>query len=453
MDTHRVVIVGGGFAGLTAARDLGRTGFDVTLLDRRNFHLFQPLLYQVATGSLAVDDIATPQRVVLRAYPNVCTLMGTATDIDPQRRLVHHEHGTLAYDTLIVATGVKHHYFGQDQWRAFAPGLKTIEHALEMRYRVFRAFEQAEAETDPLRRAACMTFVIVGGGPTGVELAGAVGELAHHTMRKDFRRIDPSQCTLLLLQSAPRVLPALSEKLAARARRDLEALGVTVITGARVLDVVEGRVSYRLDGQMHDLAAETILWAAGVVATGFGQILQRRTGVSTASDGKVMVTPDLTVPGYPDIFVAGDLARCVDARGCEVPGLAPAAIQQGAFIARLLKARVSGKKFKPFVYQDKGSMAVIGSNRAVGQIGRLHVTGYLAWLLWIGIHVWSLVSFDQRIRVMLRWAWKYWTRKTGSRLITGGPANTSLLEREQSIRYGSAVPATAPAPAPDLTTT
>ncbi|MGQ0618405.1 MAG: NAD(P)/FAD-dependent oxidoreductase [Panacagrimonas sp.] len=448
MDRHRVVIVGGGFAGLFAAKELGDSGFDVTLLDRRNFHLFQPLLYQVATGSLAVDDIATPQRVVLRRYANVCTLLGTAFDLDPHNRRVHHEHGELSYDTLLVATGVKHHYFGQEHWRAHAPGLKTIEHALEMRYRVFRAFEQAEAEPDPVKRAACMTFVIVGGGPTGVELAGALGELAHHTMRNDFRRIDPSKCRLLLLQGPARVLPDYSEKLSARAQRDLEALGVTVLTGSRVVDVQEGRVTYRSAGTLHEVAADTVLWAAGVIATGFGQVLRRRTGVGTASDGKVIVQPDLSVPGYPEIFVAGDLACCTDTTGHEVPGLAPAAIQQGDYVARLLKARVAGKTLKPFVYIDKGSMAVIGSNRAVGDLGRLKVTGFTAWLLWVAVHVWSLVGFEQRLRVMLRWTWKYATRKTGSRLITGGPANTSLLEREQSIRYGSAVNTTEPAEEP-----
>jgi NADH dehydrogenase len=438
MQRHRVVIVGGGFAGLFAARGLGRTDFDVTLLDRRNFHLFQPLLYQVATGALAVDDIATPQRVVLRRYPNVCTLYGTAYDLDPQARLVFHEHGTLSYDTLLIATGVKHHYFGQEHWRAFAPGLKTIEHALEMRYRVFRAFELAEVESDPQRRASLLTFVIVGGGPTGVELAGALGELAHHTMRSDFRRIDPASCRVLLLQGAPRVLPAFSESLSRRAQRDLEALGVTVLTDAMVTDVQEGQVCYRHAGEMKTAIADTVLWAAGVIATGFGQILRQRTGVATAPDGKVRVAPDLSLPGYPDIFVAGDLASLTDARGRDVPGLAPAAIQQGRYVAQLLRARLRGKAVAPFVYQDKGSMAVIGSNRAVGDIKLFRVSGFIGWMLWVVVHVWSLIGFEQRLRVMLRWTWKYFSRKTGARLITGGPANTSLLEREQSTRYGSA---------------
>lgn len=438
MSAHRLVIVGGGFAGLFAAKTLGNSGFEVTLLDRRNFHLFQPLLYQVATGALAVDDIAIPQRVVLRRYPNVSTLLGTAYDLDPQARCVFHEHGTLHYDTLLIATGVKHHYFGKDEWRAFAPGLKTIEHALEMRYRVFRSFELAELETDPVRREALLTFVIVGGGPTGVELAGALGELAHYTMRSDFRRIDPRTCRVLLLQGAQRVLPGFSESLSARAQRDLESLGVTVLTDARVLEVAENLVCYRHHGEMKTAAAETVLWAAGVIATGFGQVLHQRTGVDTASDGKVRVAPDLSLPGYPDIFVAGDLASLTDARGREVPGLAPAAIQQGRYVAGLLKARSKGRTVPPFVYTDKGSMAVIGSNRAVGDIKLFRVSGFFGWLLWVGVHVWSLVGFEQRLRVMLRWMWKYFTRKTGARLITGGPANTSLLQREQAIRYGSA---------------
>lgn len=429
---HRVVIVGGGFGGLHAARRLGRRGYAVTLIDKRNFQLFQPLLYQVATGSLAPGDIAIPTRSLLRRYPTVRVLQATAYDIDAARRTVRHEHGELAYDSLIVATGVKHHYFGKDAWAEHAPGLKTVEHALDMRRRIFNAFELAELSSDPAEQAALMSFVVVGAGPTGVELAGALGELAHKTLVKDFRSIDPRQTRVLLLEGAARVLPVYDEKLSAAARRHLEELGVTVLTGAMVQSVDAGGVRYQQDGTVTEVRARTVLWAAGVRASLFGEVLAERTGVALDRGGRVQVGPDCSLPGHPEIFVIGDLARLKDAAGRDVPGLAPAAIQQGEYVADVITARRAGRAAKPFRYQDLGSMAVIGMNKAVGDLRLFKVTGALGWWLWAFVHVMSLVDGAQRLRVFVQWSWKYLTRRTGDRLITGNPTKTRVLRAQRA---------------------
>lgn len=431
---HRVVIVGGGFAGLHAARRLGRLGFDVTLLDKRNFHLFQPLLYQVATGLLSPGNIAVPQRVVLRRYPRVRCLTGTAYDLEPGRRLLRHEHGELEYDTLIVATGVKHHYFGNEHWREFAPGLKTVEHAIEMRRKLFRAFERAELEDDARRRRALMNFVIVGGGPTGVELAGAIGELCHKTMVRDFRRIRSRDARVVLIEGAGSVLPVYPEKLQRSARRQLETLGVEVLTDARVTDIDAEGVTYTRDGDEQRLDAQTVLWAAGVRASHFGEVLAERTGVELDRGGCVRVAPDCSLPSHPEIFVVGDLGRLTDARGREVPGLAPAAIQQGDYVARVIAARQRGRVPPPFRYRDRGSMAVIGFNRAVGDLHWARVSGMPAWFIWAFVHIWSLIDFRQRLAVFTEWTWKYLTRGAGDRLITGDPTRTSALRAERLSR-------------------
>lgn len=438
--SHRVVIVGGGFAGLHAAKHLGNSGYDVTLLDKRNFQLFQPLLYQVATGSLTIGDIAIPQRVVLRKARNVRCLTATAYDIDPTRRAVLHEFGEIAYDTLIVATGVKHHYFGHDEWRAFAPGLKTAEHAIEMRRKIFGAFERAELSDDPEVQAELLTFVIVGAGPTGVELAGAIGELAHKTMVRDFRRIDPEKARVLLVEGAADVLPLYDQKLRSAARRQLEALGVTVMTDTLVEDVNAEGVRVRKGDHRETIRARTVLWAAGVRASLFGRILADRTGVALDRGGRVRVEADCSLPGHPEIFVLGDLARMTDARGREVPGLAPAAIQQGRYVAHVLKRRAKGRAVpKPFRYADWGTMAVIGMNRAVGDLRAFRTTGILAWYIWALVHIRALIDGSQRLRVFVQWTWKYFTRHIGDRLVTGNPTSTQAL-RETHLSAPEARP-------------
>jgi len=419
---HHVVIVGGGFAGLHAAKQLGNSQFRVTLVDKRNFQLFQPLLYQVATGSLPPGDIAIPQRVVLRKYRNVRVIQSTARDVDAQRKVLIHDFGELAYDTLIVATGVKHSYFGHDEWRAFAPGLKTIEHATEMRHRIFRAFELAEVTEDAAEREKLMTFVIVGAGPTGVELAGALGELAHQIMVKDFRAIDPRQARIILIEGAKEVLPSYDDpKLRAAARKSLETLGVTVRIETMVEEIGQDFVRTReasTSSARAQISCGTVLWAAGVTTSAFGQALAKHLGIALQRGGRIPVSADNSLEGHPEIFVVGDLAQLIDASGREVPGLAQGAIQEGTRVAKLLLARQKGKTLKPFKYRDYGTMAVIGMNHAVGDLKFMKVSGIVAWFIWAFVHVMSLVDAEQRIRVFVQWAFKYFTRREGDRLIT-----------------------------------
>lgn len=422
---EHVVIVGGGFAGLFAAQKLGRRkraagAVRVTLIDRRNFHTFQPLLYQVASGTLTTGDVCIPHRVALRRYPNVRCLMATVSGFDPERRMVYHESGELHYDTLLVATGVTHQYFGNDGWAQFAPGLKTVEHALRMRQRIFYAFEMAELATEA-ERQEWLTFVVVGGGPTGVELAGAIGELAHRTMVGDFRSFDPRDARILLVERADQVLPTYDADLAHKAEAMLAELGVDVVTGTAVEEIDAAGVSMTGAGASEALRSRTVLWAAGVKPSAFGDMLADKLAIERAPDGRLPVGPDLSLPDYPDIFVAGDLAACTDRKGREVPGLAPAAIQQGEYVAKLLRRRLRGKSTRAFAYNDQGSMAVIGRNRAVGQLPRFAVAGFFAWLLWVVVHIYALIGGERRLRVMLQWVWKYFTRRTGDRLITGRP--------------------------------
>ncbi|HSW11236.1 MAG TPA: NAD(P)/FAD-dependent oxidoreductase [Solimonas sp.] len=438
-EKHQVVIVGGGFAGLHAAKRLGQRGYAVTLLDKRNFQLFQPLLYQVATGSLSTGDIAIPQRVVLRKHANVRCLATTAFDVDPQAKLLKHEFGELRYDTLIVATGVKHHYFGREEWREFAPGLKTLEHALEMRRKIFSAFERAELTDDEALRRELLTFVVVGAGPTGVELAGAIGELAHKTMKRDFRGFDPREARVLLIEGARDVLPVFEESLRKAARGHLEQLGVTVITETMVEDIGADYVKTKKGEVRETIRTQTILWAAGVRASLFGEILAQRVGASLDRGGRVQVEPDCTLPGHPEIFVVGDLGRLTDSTGREVPGLAPAAMQEGRYVADLLHARLTGGKTpKPFKYADRGTMAVIGMNKAVGDLNFMKVTGWFAWLTWAFVHIAALVDGAQRLRVFVQWSWKYFTRHIGDRLVTGAPTQTRKLRTERGdLRTGT----------------
>lgn len=429
-DRH-VVIVGGGFAGLNAARRFGRAGYRVTLLDKRNFHLFQPLLYQVATGALTIGDIAYPQRSVLRKLPSVRTLNTTVYDLDPERRVIYHEHGELHYDLLVAATGVKHNYFGNDHWRKHAPGLKTAEHAITMRRRIFRAFELAELCEDPVEKQRLLSFIVVGGGPTGVELAGALGELTRKSMVRDFRSFNSREARVTLLEGGPDILPVYPEKLRGKARKHLAALGVDVQTSAMVEDVDADGVRVKRGEHSERMEAATVLWGAGVRPSLFGHILAEATGAPRDRGGRIEVAPDCSLPGYPEIFVIGDLAALVDARGKAVPGLAPAAIQQGRYVARLVQRRDAGKAVKPFRYRDWGTMAVIGFNRAVGDLRGFRTSGMLAWFLWAFVHIRALIDGEQRLRVSVNWLWKYFTMQMGDRLITGDPTHTQKLRDER----------------------
>lgn len=421
---HRVVIVGGGFGGLYAAKSLAKADVSVTLIDKRNFHLFQPLLYQVATGTLSPADISSPLRSVLSESKNTKVLLGEVNDIDPLAQQVMIGDELVPYDTLIVATGAKHSYFGKDNWQESAPGLKTVEDAIEMRRRIFSAFEAAEKEADPEKRRALLTFVIVGGGPTGVELAGAIAELAHQTLKEDFRNIDTAETQILLLQGGDRVLPSLAPELSAAAATSLEKLGVIVQTKTRVTNIDNDIVTLKQGDQIKQIPSKTILWAAGVQASPMGQVLAKRTGVECDRAGRVIVEPDLSVKGYENIFVIGDLANFSHQNGQPLPGVAPVAIQQGEYVARLIQKRLQGKTMRGFKYTDHGSLAMIGQNLAVVDLGFIKLTGFFAWLFWLLIHIYFLIEFDSKILVMLQWGWNYLTRKRGSRLITGDEALT-----------------------------
>lgn len=416
-----LVIVGAGFAGLHAASKLGKTPYRITVVDKRNHHLFQPLLYQVATGTLDASDIATPIRSVLRRNRNTTVLQATATEIDPERKVLVHESGELHYDKLIVATGVKHQYFGNEHWNAEAPGLKTVDHALEIRRRILTALENAELEEDSNKRAAFMRFVIVGAGPTGVELAGTIAELCHQTVVNDFRNIDPRQCEIFLIEGAGQVLPPYPKKLGDAAQQSLEDLGVTVFKQAMVTNIERASVTVKRDGEESAIQADTILWAAGVKASKFGQTISKQTGAELDRAGKVKVNPDLSLPNHPDIFVAGDLA-CFEHQGDNpLPGVAPVAKQQGSYLAKRLKNELSGKTTPGFKYRDQGSMAVIAVNHAVADVYGFKFKGAIAWFLWAFIHIFYLVETDKKIMVTVRWVSKYLLRKRGVRLITGGP--------------------------------
>ncbi|MGD9488323.1 MAG: NAD(P)/FAD-dependent oxidoreductase [Calditrichaceae bacterium] len=429
--SHHVVIIGGGFAGLYAARSLGKAGVKVTLVDRRNFHLFQPLLYQVATGGLSPGDIASPLRGVLNRHKNVEVLIGDMKGLDAKTRTVILENGFISYDTLILATGVKHHYFGRDDWAETAPGLKTVEDAIDIRHRVMFAFEAAELETNPVARKQWLTFVIVGGGPTGVELAGSLGELAHFTLKNDFRRINPEEAKIVLLEGTDRLLPTFPEQLSATAERALTKLGVTVQTRTLLTELNGTQLSLKSENGDEKIDAKTVLWAAGVKASSIGQIVSDSTGVALDKAGRVNVEPDLTVPNHPEILIAGDLANLDDGKGKSLPGVAPVAIQQGRYVADIIKNRLKGIESKPFRYRDKGSLAVIGRNCAVAYFGRFKFSGFSAWILWVFVHIGYLIEFDNKIIVMFEWAWNYLTRNRGARLITGAEVQDQNIKKEK----------------------
>lgn len=415
---HHVVIVGGGFGGLYAAKALAKAPVKVTLIDKRNFHLFQPLLYQVATGGLSAGDISSPLRAVLSRQKNTEVLMGEVTTINPEQKTIQLSNQELSYDTLIVATGVSHHYFGNEQWAPTAPGLKTVEDALEMRRRIFLAFEAAEKETDPEKRRAWLTFVLVGGGPTGVELAGALAELAYSTLKDDFRNIDTSETRILLLEGMDRILPPYPPELSAKAQASLEHLGVTVQTKTLVTNIEDNIVTIRRGEQVEQIPAQTVLWAAGMKASGMGEVLANATGVELDRAGRVMVSQDLSIPGHPNIFVIGDLANYSHQDGKPLPGVAPVAMQEGQYVARLLQKQLKGATLPAFRYADYGSLAVIGRNAAVVDLRFIKFAGFPAWLAWIFIHIFYLIEFDNKLLVLLQWGWNYFTRKRGARLIT-----------------------------------
>ncbi|MGA8806809.1 MAG: NAD(P)/FAD-dependent oxidoreductase [Thermoanaerobaculia bacterium] len=411
METKRILIIGGGFGGLYAAKTLATTNATITLVDRRNYHLFQPLLYQVATAALNPSDIAAPIRAVLRKQKNVSVIMGDVQSINANRRIVEMADGELTYDILIVATGATHSYFSHPEWEANAPGLKTIEDALEIRRRVLRAFEAAERETDPERQQAWLTFVIVGAGPTGVELAGALSEIARQTMLRDFRRINPTSARVILVEGKERVLPPYPPPLSAKAADQLRTLGVEVVTNAVVTRISDHEV--RIGDTT--IPTRTILWAAGVQASPLAKSL----GVPLDHAGRVLVEPDLSIAGHPEIFVIGDLAAVKNDDGSLVPGVAPAAIQEGTHTAKNIARILSGQPTLPFRYWDKGSLATIGRAAGVADFGRLRLSGFIAWGAWLAVHIFFLIGFRNRVLVILQWAWAYVTFQRGARLITG----------------------------------
>ena len=411
-----VVIIGGGFGGLYTARGLKHVDADVTVIDRHNYHLFQPLLYQVATAALNPSDIAMPIRAILRKQKNVSVVLGDAIEVDVERKRVKLTDGEVAYDYLVVATGATHSYFNHPEWEHQAPGLKTIEDALEIRRRVLLAFEAAERETDPAKQQAWLTFVIVGAGPTGVELAGALSEIARQTMVRDFRRIRSESARVILLEGKERVLPPYPPSLSEKARKQLENLGVEVITSAVVTDVNDHEVRV---GEDRVIPTRTVLWGAGVQASP----LARSLGVPLDRAGRVLVEPDLTIPGHKDVFVIGDLAAVEQYDGSFVPGVAPAAIQEGQHTALNLERAVAGQPLRAFRYRDKGSLATIGRAAAVGDFGKLKLSGFLAWFAWLAIHIFFLIGFRNRFLVITQWAWAYVTYQRGARLITATPAS------------------------------
>lgn len=411
----RVVILGAGFGGLSVARGLAREPVEILVVDRRNHHLFQPLLYQVATAAVSPADVAWPVRQIVGRQPNTQVVMAEATGIDVARRAVTTTAGEIPYDTLVVACGVSHSYWGQDGWAPHAPGLKTIDDATHVRTRILTAFERAEVSEDAAARRRLLTFVVVGGGPTGVEMAGAVAEVARDALARDFKRIDPRSARIILAEAGPRILPTFPEPLSAYAQRALERMGVEVLTGRRVTAVDAGGV--RLDEEA--IAAEVIIWGAGVAAPA---LIQALPGEHDRS-GRVRVAPDLSLPGHPEVFVVGDAAQVVDAKGAVVPGVAPAAKQMGRHVARVLAARLSGAPPPPpFVYRHAGDLATIGRNAAVVRIGRVSLTGFIAWMFWSLAHIYFLIGMRNRLLVATHWAWIYLTRQRGARLITGEDA-------------------------------
>ncbi|EAZ91715.1 NAD(P)/FAD-dependent oxidoreductase [Crocosphaera chwakensis] len=436
---HHIVIVGGGFGGLYAAQKLAKADVKVTLIDKRNFHVFQPLLYQVATGGLSPADISSPLRALLSKNKNTEVLMGEVTQIDPDRQTVKLRYRDIQYDSLILATGVTQKYF-DDSWEEKAPGLKTIENAIEIRRRVFIAFESAEKELNPERRKDWLTFVLVGGGPAGVELAGALAELAHGTLKEDFRNIETSEAKIILLQSPQYILPNYPPHLSLKAQKSLEQLGVTVKTSVRVTDIKGQLVTYRQSDTLEQIRTRTILWTAGMKASPVAQMLAECAEAQLDKAGRVIVEPDFHLANYKNIFVIGDLAHYPDEKGGILPGIAPVAMQEGEYVARFICNGLQNRPPKPFKYRDWGNLAVIGKHQAVVDMGWLKLSGFLAWFVWLFIHVFYLLEFDNKLIVMVQWAWSYFTESKGARLITtpGEDPEINLEDDQETIIYQAA---------------
>jgi NADH dehydrogenase len=423
-EMKRVVVIGGGFAGLWAVRKLRKAPVSITLIDRSNHHLFQPLLYQVATAGLAAPSIAAPLRHILRDQRNATVIMGEVQRIDLAARTVALNDREIPYDYLLVASGATHAYFGHDQWAQYAPGLKTLDDAFVIRRRILSAFERAETATSSAERDACLTFAVIGAGPTGAELAGTLAEIARHTLAGDFRHIDSRKARILLIEAGPRVLATFTEPLSDKARQQLARLGVEVHTGKPVTDIGDG---YFVFGDQR-IAARTILWAAGVAASPLGKQL----GAEIDRAGRVRVSPDLSLPAHPEIFVAGDLAS-LEQEGKPVPGVAPAAKQMGAQAARNILARIAGRATAPFHYTDFGALATIGRHSAIAQLPNLRFSGALAWWFWLVLHIYFLISFRSRLIVLINWAWAYFTYARGARIILGSePENTHGSQKENA---------------------
>lgn len=414
----KVVIVGGGFGGLYTAKALKQSSVQVTLIDKRNFHLFQPLLYQVATGGLSPSDIASPLRLILRQHKNVQVLLNSVVDLKPKdKQIILDDDKSISYDILILATGSTHHYFGNDQWENHAPGLSTVEDALEIRNRVFGAFEAAEKENDPIKRQAWLTFVIVGGGPTGVELAGAVAEIVNSSMKGNFNNFTPKDAKIILIEGLERVLPPYPTELSSKAEQELCNFGVTIHTQSMVTSIGENNIVLRKGEKYEQITSHTILWAAGVKASSVGKKLAEKTGAQIDRAGRVIVEPDLSIIGFPDIFVIGDLSSFSHQNNKPLPGIAPVAMQQAKYVAKLIQKQLKGESLPSFVYKDYGSMAIIGKNKAVADFKFIKLSGFLAWFIWIWVHIYYLIEFDNKLVVLIQWIWNYFTQGRGSSVI------------------------------------
>ncbi|WP_417850508.1 NAD(P)/FAD-dependent oxidoreductase [Thalassoglobus sp.] len=425
---HQVVVIGGGFGGLETARRLRRVDVAVTLIDRRNFHLFQPLLYQVATGGLSPANIATPLRSILRKQKNCQILMGEVVGFNAKQKQVVLRDKVLQYDTLVLAAGAGPSYFGNDSWETYAPPLKTIEDATSIRGRIYTSFELAENETDPERRKELLTFIVIGGGPTGVELAGALAEISHHTLVHDFRHINPKEARIILVEAGGAILSTYPSKLTESAARKVQELGVEIRLHTMVTGIEKDRIELKTPSGIEHIATHTVMWAAGVKPNPLSQVLASEIGIDCHKSGRIPVNSALNIEGHPDLFVIGDIAHCEDHDGKPLPGVAPVAIQQGRYVAKTIQARLRGDlKPEPFRYQNRGSMATIGRKAAVAEIGKFTFSGFFAWLLWLVIHLMQIVQFQNRLLVLFQWSYSYFTYNRSARLIT---QPTSELDQE-----------------------